>query len=165
MLMAELLKLEGEDFVKAAYETILSRAGEPEGVKSYIRGMAEGMPKANILLEMSRSPEGRRVRRIANGDLFKAIFECGPMAFTGFPADEGRLHRWVKIIFKKLLWALFRHELWNLYFSSVLAYEALERVDVHPVHVPWPDFGLGEDGKDVSSLPYGVWKTLKELEA
>lgn len=165
MSIADLLKLNGEDFVKAAYETILSRSGTPEDVESYMRAMAGGLSKADVLLEMNRSPEGRSARRIASGDLFNQIFECGAEAFIGFPAGETRLHRKMKLVFKKLLWSAFRYELWNLYFSPVLAYEALERADACQPRVPRSYPSQLSDGAGASSLPYGVWKTLKELEA
>lgn len=55
----ELMRADGELFVRWAYATLLRREADLEGLRFYLRRMSEGKTKISILKQMSRSPEGK----------------------------------------------------------------------------------------------------------
>jgi hypothetical protein len=57
--LAELLSLEGRDFVRSAYANVLGREADPEGEVYYAHRLAGGHSKVEILHQMRRSPEAR----------------------------------------------------------------------------------------------------------
>jgi FkbM family methyltransferase len=60
--LRELLALDGEAFVRAAYATVLSRASDAEGLKHYLAELNAGVSKTAILARLRNSGEGRRQR-------------------------------------------------------------------------------------------------------
>jgi FkbM family methyltransferase len=67
MQLQELLALEGEDFVRAAYATILSRGTDPGGLTNYLAELNAGSSKVSILWRLCRSAEGRRQGAVLSG--------------------------------------------------------------------------------------------------
>ena len=57
--LSELLSLDGEEFVRSAYATMLGREADPEGEAYYASRLKGGIPKLQILLQMRASPEAR----------------------------------------------------------------------------------------------------------
>ncbi|MET0370928.1 MAG: DUF4214 domain-containing protein [Sphingobium sp.] len=55
----ELMRADGEQFVRWAYITLLGRPADPEGLRFYLRRMDEGKTKVSIMKQLSRSAEGR----------------------------------------------------------------------------------------------------------
>ncbi|MCP1471183.1 hypothetical protein J3E64_002887 [Sphingobium sp. OAS761] len=55
----QLMRTDGELFVRWAYVTLLGRLPEEEGLAFYLRRMGEGKTKTSVLKQISRSPEGR----------------------------------------------------------------------------------------------------------
>jgi FkbM family methyltransferase len=63
----ELLALEGEEFIRAAYAAILNRAPDPGGFENYMGELRAGASKLAILKRLRRSPEGQRQRVVLKG--------------------------------------------------------------------------------------------------
>lgn len=57
----DLLDLHDTRFVQVAYETILRRPADPNGLRHYVRQLREGLPKERIVSMIALSEEGRRV--------------------------------------------------------------------------------------------------------
>lgn len=57
--LAELLSLEGAQFVHVTYATILGREADPAGEAHYLERLNRGVPKIQIINEISQSPEGK----------------------------------------------------------------------------------------------------------
>lgn len=57
--VAQLLELEDEAFVRAAYQRLLGRPADIEGLDFYTRRVRSGLAKTLIVCEMASSPEGR----------------------------------------------------------------------------------------------------------
>lgn len=57
--LAELLSFDGRKFVRATYATILGRESDPEGEAYYLDRLEGGVPKIQIVDEISRSPEAK----------------------------------------------------------------------------------------------------------
>ena len=55
--------LDGEDFVRQAYQRLLERPADLAGLHSYTAQLMAGMPKAQLIAELENSPEGRMVAR------------------------------------------------------------------------------------------------------
>jgi hypothetical protein len=55
----EIMRFDGEQFVRRAYLALLGRSADQDGLAFYLRRMAEGKTKVSILKQISRSPEGR----------------------------------------------------------------------------------------------------------
>ena len=55
-----LLALDGKEFVQTAYQFCLDRPADREGTDSYLRHLADGLSKQDLLSELSWSAEGRR---------------------------------------------------------------------------------------------------------
>jgi FkbM family methyltransferase len=55
-----LLALEGEEFVRAAYATVLNRLPDPDGFKHHLSELNAGVPKISVLSRMLNSEEGQR---------------------------------------------------------------------------------------------------------
>jgi hypothetical protein len=55
--------LEGEAFVRQAYQRLLDRPGDAKGVQNYTTQLLEGLSKAQLVSELESSPEGRMVAR------------------------------------------------------------------------------------------------------
>jgi hypothetical protein len=53
-----LLELDDEAFVRAAYEALLDRAPDPEGLGNYVEQLRDGMPKVELLASLALSDEG-----------------------------------------------------------------------------------------------------------
>jgi Domain of unknown function (DUF4214) len=62
-----LLALDGEEFVYAAYATILNRAPDMDGLKHYVSELTSGVSKLSIASRMRNSAEGRRQGRRLTG--------------------------------------------------------------------------------------------------
>jgi GT2 family glycosyltransferase len=56
----ELLGLEGEEFVNAAYWTLFNRSPDPEGKEHYLSELEAGVSKLTIVARLRYSDEGRR---------------------------------------------------------------------------------------------------------
>jgi hypothetical protein len=59
--MDRLLGLDDEEFVSAAYRTILRRAPDPVGLANYLEQVRSGVSKSQIVEELARSPEASRL--------------------------------------------------------------------------------------------------------
>ncbi len=59
----ELMRADGELFVRWAYITLLERQADPQGLAFYLQRMEAGKTKVSVLKQISRSPEGRAHRR------------------------------------------------------------------------------------------------------
>jgi FkbM family methyltransferase len=59
--LAELLSLDGEQFIECAYYRLLKRLPDPWGGKSYLNKLLKGVAKIQILDEISASEEGVRL--------------------------------------------------------------------------------------------------------
>jgi FkbM family methyltransferase len=57
--LSELLSLDGKDFVRSAYATMLGREADPEGEAYYVGRREADIPKLQILYEMRKSPEAK----------------------------------------------------------------------------------------------------------
>jgi Domain of unknown function (DUF4214) len=57
--LGQVLELYDEEFVIKAYEVILGRAPDPGGLTNYLRQVRTGVHKAQILVELAQSAEGR----------------------------------------------------------------------------------------------------------
>ena len=55
----DLLLLDGADFVRQAYRTILGRDADPTGLRDYSTRLASGVSKQQILADMRCDPEGQ----------------------------------------------------------------------------------------------------------
>jgi hypothetical protein len=55
--------LDGEDFVRQAYQRLLERPADLAGLHNYTAQLMAGMPKAQLIAELENSPEGRMVAR------------------------------------------------------------------------------------------------------
>jgi SAM-dependent methyltransferase len=56
----DLLLYEDADFVQAAYQAILKREPDDEGLRCYLAMLGDGAPKTEILHRIRQSPEGRQ---------------------------------------------------------------------------------------------------------
>jgi hypothetical protein len=54
-----LLALDGKEFIEHAYATLLCRPADPEGLASYLKHLAKGLHKVEILSALAESAEGR----------------------------------------------------------------------------------------------------------
>lgn len=57
MMLDELLSMKGEAFLRNAYRAILGREADDEGLRSYLRRIAQGYSKASVLHDIARSKE------------------------------------------------------------------------------------------------------------
>jgi hypothetical protein len=57
--VTELLALHDQRFVDCAYETLLDRAPDPEGLAYYLGRLRSGLPKVRVLEQLCRSEEGK----------------------------------------------------------------------------------------------------------
>jgi FkbM family methyltransferase len=57
--LADLLALEGADFVRNAYVSILGRKADPQGEAYYVERLSRGHHKLEILLQLSKSREAK----------------------------------------------------------------------------------------------------------
>lgn len=55
--VAELFEQDDEQFVRSAYHSILGRAPDPEGLGNYVELIRTGIPKQQIVIALSKSPE------------------------------------------------------------------------------------------------------------
>jgi hypothetical protein len=60
-------ELDDEAFVRQAYQRLLDRPADPDGLQNYVSQLRSGMPKAQIVAELEGSPEGRMVARRQSG--------------------------------------------------------------------------------------------------
>ncbi len=63
----DLLQLEGEFFVEAAYQKILLRKSDPSGLNYYVEKLKNGYSKLNIIKDLRNSSEGRSLVVILSG--------------------------------------------------------------------------------------------------
>jgi FkbM family methyltransferase len=63
----ELLALDGDAFVSAAYQTLLRRHPDPGGLRNYLRELNSGVSKLSVLSELRNSKEGQRQRVTLSG--------------------------------------------------------------------------------------------------
>jgi FkbM family methyltransferase len=63
----ELLALDGDAFVSAAYHTLLRRAPDPEGLRNYVRELNSGVSKLTVVAKLRNSDEGQRQRAPLSG--------------------------------------------------------------------------------------------------
>jgi hypothetical protein len=61
-----------EEFVRAAYETLLGRGPDPEGARYYLERIRKGRSKIHILAQMRKSPE-YKTRNVIGAGLDAAI--------------------------------------------------------------------------------------------
>jgi len=64
MVLFDLLALKDESFVRAAYECILGRGPDPEGLRHYLAHLRVSGSKADVLYSLARSSEARRWDRM-----------------------------------------------------------------------------------------------------
>lgn len=57
--VSEIMRADGEIFVRWAYITMLGRPADAGGLAFYLRRMSEGKTKVSILKQMKKSAEGR----------------------------------------------------------------------------------------------------------
>lgn len=82
---ADLLSLDGENFVRQAYIRLLGRLPEPAGLRYHDRRLREGSTsKEEILLALHRSPEGRQ----QNASITGLEAARKKQQFTGDPEDH-----------------------------------------------------------------------------
>ncbi|MEJ7934169.1 DUF4214 domain-containing protein [Sphingobium sp. AN558] len=55
----EIMRADGEAFVRWAYITMLGRQADADGLAFYLRRMSEGKTKVSILKQLKKSAEGR----------------------------------------------------------------------------------------------------------
>lgn len=55
----QLLSLDGEEFVRAAYATVFARHADPEGLQHYLRELDAGLSKFALISRLRASEEGR----------------------------------------------------------------------------------------------------------
>jgi hypothetical protein len=67
MHVDDLLSQEGEQFLSVAYAALLKRSCDPQGLRHYMRRLAIGRPKIEILYELARSKEGARGAKSVKG--------------------------------------------------------------------------------------------------
>ena len=58
----EMMRLQGESFVRAAYLVVLGRQADESGLNAYLQHLRAGQDRRMLLLDMSRSPEAARLR-------------------------------------------------------------------------------------------------------
>jgi hypothetical protein len=63
----DLLALDGDAFVRAAYRTLLGRQPDPGGLGNYVQELNAGVPKLAIVSKLRNSDEGRRHRAVLKG--------------------------------------------------------------------------------------------------
>jgi glycosyltransferase involved in cell wall biosynthesis len=63
----ELLSLDGKEFLRLAYLTLLRRQPDPGGMAHYLEKLKAGAQKSALLYELHHSAEGERVRRTYSG--------------------------------------------------------------------------------------------------
>lgn len=56
----ELLTLDADAFVTAAYNAVLRRAPDPDGLRNYVQELSNGVSKLSIVTRLRNSEEGRR---------------------------------------------------------------------------------------------------------
>lgn len=95
--------LDGEAFVRQAYQRLLDRPADPSGLRNYTAQLAAGMSKAQLMAELESSPEGRLVarrrsiaggHRLAAAELPRAAESARPQptpAVPGMPAHAREL--------------------------------------------------------------------------
>ncbi|WP_080401692.1 DUF4214 domain-containing protein [Burkholderia cenocepacia] len=76
----ELLGLDDEAFILAAYRTVLGREADQEGHEYYLRRIRNGIGKLHILGQLRNSKEAR-ARSIDLSGLDRAIRATGPVRF------------------------------------------------------------------------------------
>lgn len=57
--LAQLLALHDQEFVQSAYLTLLGRAADPDGLRTYVQQVRAGERKIAIIAQLHRSAEGR----------------------------------------------------------------------------------------------------------
>src|ERR1700738_2206236 len=62
-----LLSLDGKEFLRLAYLTLLRRQPDSGGMAHYLEKLKAGAQKSALLYELYNSPEGERVRRTYSG--------------------------------------------------------------------------------------------------
>ena len=73
----ELLALGDDDFVSAAYRSVLDRAVDGDGLRNYLAQVRRGVSKERILAELAASPEGR-AKAVPLPGLPQLLAEHGP---------------------------------------------------------------------------------------
>jgi FkbM family methyltransferase len=58
--IGQLLALDGDAFVGAAYQTLLRREPDPDGLRNYVQELNSGASKLSVLSKLRNSEEGRR---------------------------------------------------------------------------------------------------------
>ncbi len=72
MSLEDLLKLDGDQFIESAYQTILLRPADANGMSNYLSALSDGVSKLKIVNELSMSLEGRE-RGISLEGLSEAV--------------------------------------------------------------------------------------------
>lgn len=73
MSMADLCKLEGEAFVRAAYGVVLGRSADPAGLEFYLRKLEEGVKPRNIIADLLSSAEMRDKGRVLPREYYSGL--------------------------------------------------------------------------------------------
>jgi GT2 family glycosyltransferase len=60
--VAQLLRLDGEEFIYGVYVTVLNRLPDPDGLLNYLKELQSGIGKLEIISRLRDSAEGRRKR-------------------------------------------------------------------------------------------------------
>lgn len=83
--VAELLEPLGQQFIYGAYLALLGREPDPEGMNYYLGRLRVGVPKIQILAQLSRSSEGNKYAAKIDG-MEKEIrrYEYGQLPFIGW---------------------------------------------------------------------------------
>ena len=64
---ADWRSLDGEEFVRQAYQRLLERPADLGGLHNYTAQLMAGMSKQQLIAELESSPEGRLVARRRRG--------------------------------------------------------------------------------------------------
>ena len=65
--LAELFRLDGEAFVRAAYRAVLHREADEQGMAGHVRALEQGLPAAHLFLALRLSPEGMATGEAVTG--------------------------------------------------------------------------------------------------
>ncbi|MDP2368657.1 DUF4214 domain-containing protein [Rhodoferax sp.] len=57
--LADLLALDGAEFVRQAYQSVLGREADPTGLRDYVQRLEEGTSRSQLLADLRCDPEGK----------------------------------------------------------------------------------------------------------
>lgn len=96
----QFVKLDGEEFVEAAYKLILGREADEAGKAQFTKTLHAGTSKADLLIELCRSQEARQKKLVSAYELEKKLRDVGLYTSNLSPEDIKLIKKAKKI--KKL---------------------------------------------------------------